>query len=136
MKVVHNSTRELRTANEWLEKARDFENSDELDDAAAAYEKVVQITPLNEIAYNRLMIIYRKTKQYKKELTIIKKGLRAFSEQHKGNTRVRGTKINNLSKALLKATGLSDKKGRPLYEPEPIGRWNTRKKVVENKVSK
>jgi len=37
---------------------------------------------------------------------------------------------------LNKSFGLVDKKGTKLYSPEPIGRWQKRKEIVEKKLSK
>lgn len=135
MKVVHNSLKEVRTKHDWLEKARELEQTGELQQAAKAYEQVIKADPVNELAYNRLMIVYRKEKEYKKELAVIKGGIRAFEDMYKAATRrAPDKKIMRLSKALLKATGLANKKGQLLYEPEPIGKWNKRKQLVEKRL--
>src|ERR1051326_93093 len=117
MKVVHNSLREAATAQEWLNKAKGFEKAEEWQDAAAAYEKVIAIDPVNESAYNRLMIIYRKEKEWKKELAVVKKGIKAFEEYYASTSRrSHGKNVIRLSQALMRSMELADKKGRPFYK--------------------
>jgi hypothetical protein len=44
--------------------------------------------------------------------------------------------VDALSAKLNKSLGLVDKKGTKLYSPEPIGKWQKRKKVVNKKLEK
>lgn len=135
MKVVHNSSKEPQSARDLLEKAKEFEQQNEPVQAAELYEKLIKTDPSNEFAYDRLMIIYRKEKEYKKELAVIKAGIKKFEEIHQSFTKLTPSKrITDLSKKLLKATGLADKKGRPLHNREPVARWRKRKEVVEKKI--
>ena len=135
MKVVHKHSSENEEPGNWLSKAKELERKGELERAAAAFEKVIKGNPANEYAYDRLMIIHRKNKEYKKEKAVIVAGIKAFQQFYKNASKFQATKkVAALSKALLKATGLSDKKGRPLYEREPLGRWNKRRQVVEKKL--
>ena len=90
---------------------------------------------MNEYAYDRLMIIYRKNKEYKKEKAVIIKAIKAFEQFYKSTSKApRSKKIILLSKAFMKSTGLADKKGKLLYQKEPLARWNKRKVVVEKKL--
>ena len=140
MKVVHNSAREDpfkgETLADWLAKGLEWEKAGEVDKAINAYEKVIKKNPLQEQAYERLMIIYRKQKEHKKELAIIKAGIAAFNKFYatamKPST---DKKVISISRALLKSTGLADKKGNPLFQREPIGKWARRAAVVKNKLS-
>jgi tetratricopeptide (TPR) repeat protein len=137
MKVVH-SNRNFVSAKEWLERGKENEAAENFDDAAAAYEKIIKAEPFNEGAYNRLMIIYRKQKEYEKELAVIKKGISVFEDHHNPLTKKHtgGKKVTTLSKSIMKATGLLDKKGKPSYLPEPIGKWMKRKVIVEKRIGK
>lgn len=135
MKVVHSNVKTAHTTAEWLQKAREQEVEGELEEAATAYEKVIKSDNLNELAYNRLMIIYRKTKQPEKELAVIKRGIKAFEEFYT-SARKNNKKVSSLSLSLMKLTGLADKKGKSLYDPEPIARWKKRKAMVESKLRK
>jgi tetratricopeptide (TPR) repeat protein len=135
MKIVHKNPGAGNKAGNWLARAKELEQQGELEQAAAAFEKAIKQNPLNEYAYDRLMIIYRQNKEYKKEKSVIVAGLKAFQQLYKSTTKLPASKkIISLSNALLKATGLSDKKGKPLYEKEPLGRWNKRLQVVLKKM--
>ena len=132
MKVIHkkNDT-SFESGDEFLH-AKKLEQDGETDMAAALLEKLIDAQPLNERAYTRLMIVYRKNKDYRKELAVIKKGIANFERSFKAQSRIRVTrKITALSNSLLKSVGLADKKGKMLYEREPLGKWKKRMVVVE-----
>jgi tetratricopeptide (TPR) repeat protein len=136
MKVVHIS-RKTNDPKEWLEKANAHERNDELNEAAEAYKKAIGENPNQELPYQRLMIIYRKQKEYRKELEIIRAGIKAFEELYRSSLKVTySKKIEQLSRALMKSTGLTDRKGQQLYDREPVGSWRRRKTLVENKLKK
>jgi hypothetical protein len=44
--------------------------------------------------------------------------------------------VSTLSSAFLKAAGLSDKKGKLLFLPEPLAKWSRRKLLLEKKLKK
>ena len=135
MKVAHKNSSLKTTAADWLNEAKDLERQGEPEKAAAIFEKLITRDPLNEYAYDRLMIIYRKSKNYKKEKAVIAAGIRAFEQFYKNTSKIAATKeIVSLSKALMKATGLADKKGNLLYDKEPLARWKKRKQVVDKKL--
>ena len=135
MKVVHKNFNENEEPGNWLSKAKELERQGELEKAATAFEKVIKESPVNEYAYERLMIIYRKNKEYKKEKAVIVAGIKSFQQFYKTALKLPATKkIATLSNALLRATGLADKKGKLLYEREPLGRWNKRRQIVEKKL--
>ena len=118
-------------------RAKEAEANDKLEQAAKLYEQGLKEKPLNEFFYDRLMIIYRKLKRHKDELRIINEGIKRFEEANKQRAQKLGknkTTITRLSNALLKASGLVDKKGKPVYEPGPIEKWKKRKLVVEKKI--
>ena len=119
-----------------LKNAKELEKNGELEEAASLYEKVIKADPRRETAYNRLMIILRKQKKYKKELALLNKGIKAFKDRYEsGKKKSISKKVEQISKALLKSTGLADKKGIPLFQNEPIGRWTKRKQIVEKKLN-
>ena len=134
MKVVH-SNKDLPAPGDWLAMAKQHEEAGEYEEAATMYEKLVKERPHDEKVYNRLFIMYRKLKQPQKELIILNNAISAFEDLYKRKPAY-NKKIVQLSKALLKSTGLSDKKGNSLYEPEPISRWKKRRKTVENLAKK
>jgi tetratricopeptide (TPR) repeat protein len=132
MKLVHKTS---ETTVEALAKARELEAEGELKEAATYYEKVLKVYSTDENIYNRLMIIYRKLREFKKELTIIDTGIKEFSELYNSG-KSSNKKIATLSRALLKSTGLVNKKGEAVYEQEPIAKWKKRRVVVKKKLEK
>ncbi len=91
--------------------------------------------------YDRLMIHYRKLKDYNEELSVIKKGILTLKNYYSGvrNTSLKkkiNAKIKDLSKKIGKNTGLLDKKGNEVYLPDPLPRWLKRQSVVEQKLKK
>jgi tetratricopeptide (TPR) repeat protein len=122
-----------------IKKAEEAEDDEQLDEAVKLYREAMKVEPSYELPYNRLMIIYRKQKNYKEELKIINEGIRFFSEQHENKQKEMigaNKKIAQLSNALMKSVGLKDKKGKSLYYPEPIPKWQKRKQVAEKKLKK
>ena len=122
----------LRPNKELLAEAKQAETNNELESAAELYQKALKNDALQEEVYDRLMIIYRKLKRYKDELRIIEAGIKAYENFYKPKTKgAKGKKIEEISLALLRSTGLADKKGNHVYDPEPIGKWKKRKAIVE-----
>jgi hypothetical protein len=83
------------------------------------------------------MVVYRKLKKYKEELKVIEAGIQAFEELNErktGQLVADNDKIKKLSTALMKSLGMQDKKGNPLFEPEPIAKWKKRRQIVEKKL--
>ncbi|MDB5231956.1 MAG: hypothetical protein JWN76_2761 [Chitinophagaceae bacterium] len=117
-----------------ITEAGKAEGNGDLENAAGMYEQLIKQDNLNEYAYERLMIVYRKLKSYKEELRVINAGIKSFQNFYQSKLKSKSKKITELSKALSKSTGLTDKKGNSLYEPEPIGKWKKRKLVVEKKI--
>lgn len=123
---------------ELIEEARNVEADGELEKAASIYEQAIRQHPMDEFPYNRLMIIYRKFKQPKNELRVIKKGLEVYTAFYDKKLKpyTSNTKVGQLSKALLKSVTGSAKKTSYTSYPEPIPRWTLRKKAVEKKLEK
>lgn len=136
MKVAYHNKEGL-TSGERLVLAKQYEDKGEVENAILIYEKIIRESKLNQNAYDRLMILYRKQKDYKKEIELIGKAVKAFEELYDHSSKKNADKKTiALSKALNKLTGLADRKGRSLYEPEPIGRWKKRKQVAEKRLKK
>jgi hypothetical protein len=122
-----------------IKRAEDGERKEEFDEAAKLYTEAIRAEPSNEFPYDRLMVIYRKQKNYKEELKVIKEGIRCFQEQHENKQKElvgSNKKITQLSNAFMKSVGLKDKKGKSTYYPEPVSKWQKRKQVVEKKLKK
>jgi len=48
-----------------IKKAEEAEDDEQLDEAVKLYREAMKVEPSYELPYNRLMIIYRKQKNYK-----------------------------------------------------------------------
>ena len=125
----------VTTIKDLLEKGSLAESSEDYNAAAEFYEKAIKADPLAEQAYDRLMIVYRKLKEYKHELRVIKSGIKAYEQFYKSKAS-KSKKIAEISHKLSRSVGLSDKAGNAVYEPEPIGKWKKRKLVVEKKLNR
>jgi tetratricopeptide (TPR) repeat protein len=136
LKIVHSNKEIPVNRHELFAAAKEKEAAGEWKEAIVLYEKLIKLHPLEEKAYDRLMIAYRKLKEPRKELNAIKTGIEAFEELYKKSRKTPDKKVIQISRALQKATGLLNGKGEALYRPEPIGRWLKRKAVVEKQLKK
>ena len=114
----------------------------QLTENIAFYEEQAKAGAIDPFYYDRLMIYYRKHKEYKKELSLINKALKIFADHFKKQTEAVLTvakskaAIKRLSDKINRSAGLVDKKGNPHYMPEPIVRWMKRKKTVQQKIDR
>lgn len=123
---------------ELIEQGRLTEAEGELEKAAELYEQAIRQNPLEEFPFNRLMVIYRKFRQYDDELKVINKGLHLFQQHYDKKPQLimgKNAKALQLSKSLLKSLNGNKKIAEPYY-PEPIPRWTKRKEVVEKRLGK
>jgi hypothetical protein len=114
------------------QQAGALETGGRLEEAAKIYEQVIRTRPLDEHPYNRLMIIYRKLRKPKDELRVLKSAIAVFEAKYIKKSRSK--KLTDLSNALMKTSGLSDKKGKLLVYPEPIAKWQKRKELLEKRL--
>ena len=123
------------TLKQTIKEAQQAEEKEDISLAIKDYEEAIQKNPLAERAYDRLMILYRKDKNYKKELQLINSGIKAFEKFYKSR-KSNSKKIADISKKLNRSFGFTDKKGNAVYDPEPIARWKKRKITVEKRLKK
>jgi tetratricopeptide (TPR) repeat protein len=120
-------------------EAREAEEQDNLDKAIRLYEQNIREDYSDEYAFERLMIIYRKQKQYKDELRVINRGIEVFQHNLKEHLKqtlsrhIDGKKLEQLSNAILKKTG---SKKQELHYPDPIDKWMKRRETVQEKLEK
>lgn len=126
---------EVKTVKETITEAKAAEDSGKHETAVGFYEQALQIDHLNEYAYNRLMIIYRKLKDKKKELQIINTAIKAYKKFY-ASKKYATKSIAAISDKLNRSFGLTDKKGIVLYTPEPIATWQKRKELLEKRKKK
>ena len=134
---------DLKTAKAVEERntaAHEAELAGDLERAAALYEENISLHIADQHSFDRLMIIYRKQKEYTKELQVIKKGIALFQEENKRplkesvSARKDKAQLVRLSNAFMKGTGLVDKKGKESFFPEPVNKWIKRQAIVQKKI--
>jgi len=124
-----------------IEEARQAEADEDVDTAIKLYEENIKTGYPDQYSFDRLMVLYRKQKKYKDELRVIKRGIKVFTEdaerRQKGQIKEAKNKkqVTALSNAIMKSSGLRDRKGNSTYLPEPLAKWTKRKEVVEKRLS-
>jgi len=117
--------------------AREAEKDDDLNKAIRFYEQNIREDYADKFAFERLMIIYRKHKEYENELRVIQRGIEVFQKKFKERVkhslarRVSDKKIEQLSNAIIKISG---QKKEALHFPDPVDKWLKRKEIVEKKL--
>jgi len=139
MKVVHNSFKKIRLTKgddeDWRDIGEQYEREGSFYEAIQAYLNDLKINPLHENSYHRIMVMYRRQKDYKKEWDILQQAIAVFEKFYQpGAKKEVPAKIQRLSKALLKTTGLTDAKGKSVYAPEPLGKWYKRKQLLKKRI--
>jgi len=121
---------------ELIAQARLIEKDGDLEKAATLYEQAIKQEPLLEHPYQRLMVIYRKHKNYKDELRVLNKAIEVFKAYYdkKAEPFTGRGKLAQVSQALLKSVTGNEKKHSYTSYPEPIPAWTIRKLNVEKKI--
>lgn len=120
------------------EIAREAEREGDLNKAVKLYEQNIRENYADEFAFERLMIIYRKQKEYENELRVIERGIEVFQQRiedhlkHSLARHVDDKKLEQLSNAIIKKSGL---KKEAIHFPDPIDKWLKRKEIVEKKLN-
>ncbi len=98
------------------------------------YLGLLKTSPLDQKAYNRLMILYRRAKEYSKELKIIDRAIKEFRGFYNSHRKVAVKNVQHISKKLNRSLGLTDDKGKEFFQQEPIASWEKRRQVVLKKL--
>jgi len=128
LKTVHLNRQkdELPSSSYDLRKlANEKEKSGDVVTAIHLYRECIKRMPKDELCYNRLMILYRKQKAYKKEIAIVKTAIKVYEKLYSPKKQA-NRQMAALSKSISKATGLTDKKGIPLFDRQPVAKWKKR----------
>lgn len=122
--------------NDLLLQAEEARKNKDTSLAIKLYREVLKTDEMQIPAYNALMKIYRQEKAYKKELAIINAGIKVYERYYNKHSGKHTKEIDALSARLNRSLGLVDKKGTKVYNPEPIGKWQKRKEIVNKKLEK
>jgi tetratricopeptide (TPR) repeat protein len=127
------STRQLLTA------AREAEGTGNMREALSLYQQIVNNDPLAETAWQRLMILHRKLKDYAGELKIINLALKTFethARQEQKQWLQQNRKAASVAKSLAKSLGLMDNKGVLKDDNPVLEKWRHRKALVAKRLKK
>lgn len=125
----------LYNTDELLLSASLMEEEGRADEAARLYQKVIKSSPQNEKALGRLMVIYRKLKNYPEELKIIDSLISRERDLFKPDREQKGN-VAALSKKINRALGRVDSKGKELYLSEQLSKLEKRRESVLAKIKK
>ena|SRR6201985_1655727 len=132
-------TKHLHCYEDKLDVARNLEREGEFAKAEKGYEAILLKEPTVYEAYDRLMVIYRKLKDYHKELSTVNRAIKAFQadfinsqKEWMGKHRVAA----RLSKSLAVSLGVLDKKGLPVNDDPQMVKWKKRKTVISKRLKK
>ena len=70
----------------------------------AYYQNILKKHPANQKAYERLLVLYRQQKEYKKELHVINMAIKIFEKLY-APAKSKGRTVNAISNQLNKALG-------------------------------
>jgi hypothetical protein len=110
--------------------------------AIKLYEKEIARGYNDLLPYERLLVLYRKQKNYREELHVLNRGIDRLQQQlteHQKELFFKKPQRNKLlrqSKALAQKLGLLNKKGNHILLPQPLEKWLNRKKIVQKKIKK
>lgn len=97
-----------RSNSQLFADGQQFEKAGKWEDAAAAYQRVVNNDPENQDAVARLLVAYRKLKDYSRELAVIDAAIGAVAERDKATQREwisAHPEAARLGRAVLKQLG-------------------------------
>lgn len=107
-----------------------LEKKGEIDTAISVYEENVANGYPATHSYDRLMVIYRKLKDYKNERRIINKAIDIFTSENlrraEGCKRLKPNMASEIDAAFLSNSRLYDYDGSIIYNPYPLGKWKKR----------
>lgn len=119
-----------------IANGRSLEQAGKLQEAADIYQQMVDRDPLNQEAMSRLLLVYRKLKEYKKELDAIDAALDAYQQKDQSKQAAwlkAHPKAAGASRAMLKELGGASATAFGINPT--VTRLLKRKELVERKVS-
>lgn len=122
-----------------MAEAGQLEAGGDLKAAEKIYLRVAKSGAASARAFSRLMVIYRKLKEYRKELAIVNSAIRAFEEKLLGVSRkwsAANRKAARISRQLASSLGVINRKGLPVNEDPLLAEWRKRKERLERRLAK
>ena len=116
-----------------FENALLLEKEGELSKAALMYEKLLKKVPTDLAVLSRLMVVNRKLKNYRQEITYINQAIK-IHEQKYARLKSTDSKVISLSKKLNTLLGHTDKKGKNLLIIPEVAKLKKRKEVATKRM--
>lgn len=113
------------------------EQSGAIDDAIKHYQKATASDPTNTQAWNRLMILFRKSRTGLQEVKLIKSAIAQYQKARTANHEL-WLKNNHhkaaSSRALAKVLGMLEDNGLPKADEPILEKWETRLYLLEYRI--
>ncbi len=106
--------------------AQSLEQKQDYAAATALYEKLLKQSPGNLAIVQRLMVLFRKLGDAKKELRYIDAAIKIHGQQYHIANKL-NKKATTISNQLNKMLGHTDKKGKPVFVSDAILKLELRK---------
>ena len=128
------ATRKTIKSEQHYHAARDLEKLGDQAGAVQLYQKAVKTDPLNVHAWNRQMVLYRKSKSREEEIKLIETAISEYkkeAETHRQNwLKENETKVES-SRELAKVLGMLEANGMPVNDDTALEKWRTRLYLLE-----
>jgi len=106
--------------------ARALEQKQDYAAAATLYEKLLKQSPKSLPILQRLLVLYRKLGNVKKELYFINAAIKVHEQKYNISSKL-DKKAASISNQLNKMLGHTDKKGKPVFVADEILKLELRK---------
>jgi uncharacterized protein YciI len=126
----------IRGNREMLTEGKRLEQGGQLSEAAAVYQKTVDRQPDNQGAVERLLVVYRKLKEYRKELAVIEAVLKGYEQLSKASQEKwikEHPKAAGMGKAIFRQLGGASASG--LGADPAVNRLLKRKMFVQKRIA-
>jgi tetratricopeptide (TPR) repeat protein len=130
MEAVHVNDKGMK---ELAAEAKAMEAAGDTKSAIRLYTKLSRLRPSDTGVYHRLAILYRKEEDYANEMQVIDKAIAALQKIYTRTADANST-VKKISARINRAFGMVDRKGNPLFDPEPVIKWKRRKMIVAKKM--
>src|SRR6185437_875242 len=125
----------VKSTSKLMSAARELEEASRLTEAAGLYQQLVDADPTNQQAVSRLLTLYRRLKEPKKELAVIQDALAAYAQKDKA-TQERWVNAHpqaaKASRAFLRSLGGSS--ASSFGANAQVQRLQKRREIVEKKL--
>lgn len=128
------SNRKAIRSKQQSRAALELEKSGDQNGVLKLYQRAAKADPLNTQAWNRQMILYRKSKSRQEEITLIRAAITEYKKQieinHNDWLKENQTKADS-SRELAQVLGLLEENGQPMSNDATLEKWETRLYLLE-----